>query len=254
MTITHALSAHELLQRWDDQQTAFIKHRDQRFNIMVDTIARLAPARPRILDLACGPGSLSLALLRGIPECQVIAVDKDPVLLKIAEDVLAANTRAQVLDVDLNDVDWQHSGLEGPFDAIVSSTALHWLEPETLSRLYFQLAQRLRPGGIFMNADHLYFDGNAQSTLHQLAKADDQTNQDTAFSQGVDNWEQWWERAESRPDYAAAVEERRRRWANDTPPTKVTLGYHLETLRSAGFKETGTIWQYLDDYVICAIR
>lgn len=254
MTTTHEPSAQELLQRWDAQQTAFIKHRDQRFDIMVDTIRRLAPAQPRILDLACGPGSLSQALLTGLENCQVVAVDKDPVLLKLAQEMLPAEGKATVLDIDLNNIDWQHSELQGPFDAIVSSTALHWLEPDSLSRLYFQLAQRLRPGGIFMNADHLYFDAHAQTTLHQLAKADDQANQDEAFGQGVDDWDQWWALAESRRDYRDAVEERRRRWANDTPPTKVTLGYHLETLRSAGFKETGTIWQYLDDYVICAIR
>ena len=36
-------------------------------------------------------------------------------------------------------------------------------------------------------------------------------------------------------------------------PPKVTLGFHLESLRGAGFVETGTVWQYLDDHVVYGV-
>ncbi len=39
-----------------------------------------------------------------------------------------------------------------------------------------------------------------------------------------------------------------------TPPPKVTAEFHLEALRTAGFRETGTVWRYLDDVVLCAVR
>lgn len=253
MTTPHSLTAEALLRRWDAQQTAYIRHRDQRFAVMVETIARQKGTAPRVLDLACGPGSLSAAVLAELPEAHIVAVDKDPVLLAIATEVFAGRSGVDVREADLDRLDWLEA-IEGQFDAVVSSTALHWLSPQALVQLYFALAGRLTEGGVFMNADHLLFDEAAQPTLRHLARMDDENNQTLAFSQGTDSWDQWWAAAESRPDYAEAVRKRALVWADKDPPAKVTLGYHLEALRSAGFSETGTIWQYLDDYVVCAIR
>ncbi|WP_366521110.1 class I SAM-dependent methyltransferase [Lapillicoccus sp.] len=55
------------------------------------------------------------------------------------------------------------------FDAVLSSTALHWLPAEALSGLYRDLAQLLRPGGVFLNADHLPY-GPATPILAQLSE------------------------------------------------------------------------------------
>jgi len=47
-------------------------------------------------------------------------------------------------------VDAVRSGLAGArVDAILSATALHWLQPEELARLYRDLAGLLDAGGIF---------------------------------------------------------------------------------------------------------
>ena len=242
-----------LLARWDDQQTAFIKYRDLRFDAIVSTIARVCQPEPRVLDIACGPGSLTRAVLAGIPNATVVAVDKDPILLAIARDVLGSDDRVSVVDADLDEPDWVNA-VEGQFDAIVSSTALHWLRPEILSRLYLEFGGMVREGGVFLNGDHLQYDGTAQPTLKRLASQDDEFNQKLAFDSGTDNWDQWWELAEAYPPYADAAIERKKRWAGKEPGPKVTLGYHLETLRCAGFAEVGTVWQYLDDYVLCAVR
>lgn len=243
----------DLLKRWDAQQTAYIKHRQLRFEIVADVVKRLTGPSPRVLDLACGPGSLTRTIVTVLPKAKVTAVDKDPLLLAIARDVFAANMNIGVSEIDLDDPDWA-KGPQEPFDAIVSSTALHWLAPDVLSRLYFQLADLIAPGGVFLNADHLLYDDVAQPALRKLAREDDQANQDLAFGSGTDTWDAWWAAAESRPAYAEAAERRKKIWAGNVPTPKVTLGYHLETLRSAGFRETETVWQYLDDYVICAIR
>lgn len=245
--------ARSLLARWDAQQTAYIKHRDQRFAVMADTIRRVCGPAPRVLDLACGPGSLTASLRQAMPEASVVALDKDPVLLAIASDVFAADARVVVGDADLDVAGWA-SALEGGFDAVVSSTALHWLTPERLAALYFELAEIVVPGGLFMNADHLLYDAQGQKTLRRVALIDDEDNQQAAFGAGVDDWDQWWAAASAVPDYAEAVARRPSVWTKDGPRPKVTLGYHLEALRSAGFVETGTVWQYLDDYVVCAVR
>ncbi len=59
------------LARWDAQQQRHIPDREERFSAMVDAVAAFAGAEPRVLDLGCGPGSLSARLLDRIPgaEC-----------------------------------------------------------------------------------------------------------------------------------------------------------------------------------------
>lgn len=136
----------------------------------------------------------------------------------------------------------------------VSSTALHWLAPDVLARLYFQVAEVVVEGGLFLNADHLLYDQIAAPTFRELARVDDEHNQEAAFSSGTDTWDDWWKAAQLRPDYVDAVRARAGIWEGKVPPAKVTLGFHLETLRSAGFRQAGTLWQYLDDYVVCAVR
>ena len=247
--------AQSLLKRWDAQQTGFIRHRDLRFEAMITVIRNICQnKKPRILDLACGPGSLVGLLLTAFPDIEIVGVDKDPLLIAIARDVYGDDDRVTLLEVDLDSPSWM-DGISGEFDAVVSTTALHWLEPHILSRVYFEVADLIRPGGVFMNGDHLQYDENAQSIFGAIAKQDDQEAQSASFDHGVDNWDQWWEAAEAVSDYACAVSKRKVIWENkNTAKPKVTLGYHLETLRSAGFTQTGTVWQYLDDYVLAAFR
>ncbi|MCW3158614.1 class I SAM-dependent methyltransferase [Micropruina sonneratiae] len=251
MTVT--IAPDELLHRWDRQQSAYIRHREQRFDTMLRVVERLTGPRPRVLDLACGPGSLTALTRSRLPGSSVVALDKDPVLVAIAADVFAADAAVRVVAGDLDEPAWVE-GL-GTFDAVVSSTALHWLAPEVLARVYFELAGLIRPGGVFLNGDHLSYDATAQPTLRRLAAEDDEANQADTFGAGADSWDDWWALATGRHEYAEAAAERERCWAGKGGPTaKVTLGYHLETLRSAGFAETGTVWQYLDDFVVAGVR
>ncbi|WP_196258166.1 class I SAM-dependent methyltransferase [Pelagibacterium limicola] len=246
-------TAHDLLARWDAQQTAYIKHRDQRFAIMAETIARHCGDSPRILDLACGPSSTSAALLKLLPGAQIVAVDKDPVLLAIATESFAGRDNVEVHDEDLDQTAWLEA-IGGQFDAVVSSTALHWLAPDALARLYFTLSSKVREGGIFLNADHLKYDDVTQPVLHRISAEDDKNNQKIAFDSGVDTWDAWWDAVKANPAYQDAVARRDIVWEGKGPQPHVSLGYHLTTLRSAGFRETGTIWQYFDDYVLYAVR
>ncbi|MFC6357195.1 class I SAM-dependent methyltransferase [Luethyella okanaganae] len=253
-SLTAAQTPHELLQRWDAQQAAYIRHRALRFDTMLRVLERIGNGRPRVLDLASGPGSLAAAVIERFPGAEVVCADKDPVLLAIARDVLGSTGRVTVVDADLNDPSWVGT-VGGPFDAVVSSTALHWLQPEVLTRVYFELAGLIRTGGVFLNGDHLCYDETSQPVLRQVAADDDDATQAEALGGGSDSWDEWWQSAEAQPAYALAVSERAERWRGklEAPP-KVTLEFHRAVLRSADFAEVGTVWQYLDDYVVYAVR
>ena len=55
--------------------------REERFAVIADVVEVVAGGRPRVLDLGCGPGSLSVRILDRLPAASVVAVDADPVLL-----------------------------------------------------------------------------------------------------------------------------------------------------------------------------
>ncbi len=117
-------------------------------------------------------------------------------------------------------VDAVRSGLAGArVDAILSATALHWLQPEELARLYRDLAGLLDAGGIFMNADHLR---TGCSQIDELGRAIAFTERDTILARGeIDSLDAWWEgiEAELRPFPALAkfVAESERRSERSMP-------------------------------------
>src|SRR6202162_3130499 len=146
------------LARWDAQQQRHIPDREERFTAMVDAVAAFAGPEPKVLDLGCGPGSLSARLLDRIPGARVVAIDADPGLLAIGRGALGDRHQLQFLDADLRG-DWVSAlPSAGPYDAAVSTTALHWLGLEQLVRLYGTLAGVLRPGAVFLAGDRVDFD------------------------------------------------------------------------------------------------
>ena len=58
-------TARDWIQRWDEQQTGYVPHREERFTALIDAVAAAAGrADPLVLDLGCGPGSLAVRLVR----------------------------------------------------------------------------------------------------------------------------------------------------------------------------------------------
>ncbi|MBM2615863.1 class I SAM-dependent methyltransferase [Actinoplanes sp. LDG1-06] len=246
MTTLTSESARRLLRQWDRQQTAYVAHRENRFTVMLDVLElHLDSPTPRVLDLACGPGAISQRVLAAFPGATVTAVDYDPVLLRIA--ALATGVRA--IDVDLAAPGWP--SLVGPVDAVLSSTALHWLSPADLLAVYRDAASLLPPGGLLMNADHLRYDDRSPA-LRAVSERHDARTQADDFAAGALDYAGWYELAAAEPELAALMPVREKRFADRPPQPLAPLEFHLAALRAAGFRETGTVWQYLDDYVVFA--
>lgn len=70
---------------WDRQQEWYLPDREERFRVMLDMVEALVGPEPRVLDLACGTGSISDRLLKRFPKAESVGVDLDPALLAIAE-------------------------------------------------------------------------------------------------------------------------------------------------------------------------
>lgn len=247
------MNAPEIVAAWDAQQSAYIAGREQRFAVMTDVLVQLVADRPvTIIDLACGPGSLSRRVLEALPSCSVVAVDYDPVLLDLAREYLAPyGDRVQVVDADLTG-EWIDQLGPGPFTAAMSTTALHWLWPDQLVRLFRQMARVLEPGGIFVDGDHFRFDDRTPRIAGWAAEHDLRT-QEAAFAEGAPTWDQWWASLQDRPGHAERAAERERRFADRAETAPTAVDFRLAALANAGFAEVGTLWQLLDDYVVYGV-
>lgn len=103
----------------------------------VPLIEALAPqAGERILDLGCGDGVLSAAILATGAEVVGIDASVDMVAAARARGIDARCGRGEAID----DVD--------AFDAVFSNAALHWMTD--LDTVFANVARALRPGGRFV--------------------------------------------------------------------------------------------------------
>ena len=244
------------LSQWDLQQNAHIKSREERFNAMFDVISEHIPEDFRALDLACGPGSISKRLLERFDHAESVAVDYDPVLLHIGKSVLGdVNGRLSWAEANLREREWVNRLPHLEFDVIMSTTALHWIPHSDLRLLYKDLYRILKPGGIFMNGDHMKLK-NESKPISEIMRRLWKKSEEHEFSvEGIRDWKKWWEDLEAYPELSSLLSERRKRYANpDEHNNEIFLDEHIEYLEEAGFKATGVIWQELESKVLLAIK
>jgi SAM-dependent methyltransferase len=92
----------------------------------------------RILEIGCGTGQATVPLAeRGY---RVVAVELGPELAAVARRRLAAFPAVEVVVAAFED--WPLT--DEPYDAVVSATAFHWIDPEVRVA---KTAAALRPGG-----------------------------------------------------------------------------------------------------------
>ena len=143
--------AREWLSRQTDQGG---ERRPEQF----DLLARLLPFEPSaevtIADLGAGHGTLSEVLLDRFPRARALCLDVNPAMIEAARARLARfGERARYARMDLGG-DWPTEAA-GPFDAVVSSRAIHHLGDEGKRALFAGILARLRPGGWFLNFDYV---------------------------------------------------------------------------------------------------
>lgn len=244
---------------WDRQQEAFNHNRERRFSRMLDLVEVSLPPRFVALDLGCGPGSLSARLLRRFPQARCVAVDYDPVTLRIGEGFLGTfGGRLRWVDADLGSPGWDE-GLPLPkFDAALSTTALHWLDRGRLGRLYRDLGRRLRRGGIFLDGDRLPYGEAAPELARLVEKLRRRRFGDASLSAGwrllSGPWRRWWDAAARDRVLGPLYAERARRGLEHPVRQNVPLAFHVRALRRAGFGPVEVLWRDFDDAVLYARR
>lgn len=108
-----------------------------------------------VLDLCSGTGELSHRILADHSRCRIIGLDGSDKMLAESRRTLAAfGDRYRPERFDLGATHWRKQN-PAP-TAVVSSLAIHHLDGSGKNRLYRDVFNMLRPGGMFVVAD-LFF-------------------------------------------------------------------------------------------------
>ncbi len=239
-------------QSWDRQQEWYMPDREERFRVMLDMVEALVGPKPRILDLACGTGSITDRVLKRFPEATSVGVDLDPALLAIAEGYFAGDERVTFVTADLKDLDWTARLPHDSYDAVLTATALHWLHSEPLTALYGQLAGLVRDGGVFMNADHM-IDGTTPR-INAAERAQRHARMDLEKAAGVLDWADWWALAAKDPVLAEPTARRFEIYGEHADGDMPSPAWHADTLRAAGFGEARAVWASPSDTLLLAVK
>ncbi|MFF0216958.1 class I SAM-dependent methyltransferase [Streptomyces vinaceus] len=237
---------------WDRQQEWYMPDREERFRVMLDMVEALVGPTPRVLDLACGTGSITDRVLRRFPESTSTGVDLDPALLTIARGHFDGDGRVEFVMADLKDPDWTSALPYDTYDAVLTATALHWLHSPQLAVLYGQLAPLLREGGVFMNADHM--PDPATPRLNAAERAHRHAGMDRARAAGALDWADWWALAAADPVLAEPTRRRYEIYGEHADGDTPDDAWHVRTLREAGFAEARTVWRSPSDALVLGLK
>lgn len=128
---------------------------------------RIAPSPGmRILDLGCGTGTFGIMLARANPGTEVIGIDPDPDIVRMAER--KKSRPAAGLAFRIAGAQALPFGRDA-FDVVVSTLVFHHLPPTVKRAALREAARVLRPGGRLLILDFGRPDGIAQTVLGYAA-------------------------------------------------------------------------------------
>lgn len=156
-------------------------------DMIAEAAVRLVPDAHHILDVGCGAGNYTLALLEKLPDCDVTLIDLSLPMLERARERVQAITRGTVttLQGDIRELTLPNSA----FDVIVAASVLHHLRTDVeWGSVFVRFHRALRPGGTLFISDIIEHDDvSVQDVMWQrygkyLESIDGETYREKVFA------------------------------------------------------------------------
>jgi tRNA (cmo5U34)-methyltransferase len=170
----------------------------------------------RILDLGCGTGNLTAAILQHFPNAEIHALDLSADILNECKERFKEHRNISYHQQDFSHLDFP----ENHFDLILSSFAIHHVQDEEKKKLYQQILAILKPNGLFEFADQ------TRGSTEEIYQTHIARWKIEAFKLGStqENWDMWMQHQADHDFHSPVV-------------------WHLETLKEVGFKDIDVLWK-----------
>ncbi len=111
--------------------------------------------RVKVLEAGPGTGITTLELLKADPRVHVVAVDNEPkMLVEVQNRFSTIEDLKDRVDFVLADIlTYLESCEDNSFDAFASVYTLHNFTPDFREKVISLIAQKMKPGGVFINGD-----------------------------------------------------------------------------------------------------
>jgi tRNA (cmo5U34)-methyltransferase len=150
----HDWASSDYVAKWAEGQDPKEKDRQEPFRVMAKTIPYDKKLPIKILDVGAGYGALTQFLLGHFPNATAVCQDGSEEMAKLGQERMRQlKGRFKYVLCDFSEPGWSRK-LTGPFEAVVSSIAIHNVRsPEIMERIYKDIFPLVKSGGCFINFD-----------------------------------------------------------------------------------------------------
>jgi SAM-dependent methyltransferase len=234
--------------RWDSMQEYYNPDRNERFDTVIGLIDACLHNPKVIVDLGCGTGSIMEKCLLSFPNAKIYGIDFDFILMSFAKRRLKDfKDRVEFIQLDIRNDFWIGK-INEKIDAIVSATALHWLNETEMKKLYFQIFNKLDNGGIFLNADHV---GNDEEKIMDFWK---NKKFGTKYKIKESPWDSFWNDLYKEIGEEAKKERKQAIGIWHGIEDGLPLDWHFQNMKDAGFINVDCFYRYCNDVIYGGIK
>lgn len=141
---------------YDEYQFAAVPGYSAMLDLVADASKRYLATDADIIDLGCGTGNASLAILQKIPSAGVYLLDGSERMVGMAANKLTRSNPESLLGyrvADLSNEDWDQGFPGGEYDAIISTLVLEHLPFDRYRATIAKCFRHLKPGGWLLVAE-----------------------------------------------------------------------------------------------------
>jgi SAM-dependent methyltransferase len=159
-----SLDMNEQSQIWQRQDLAKVFLEDirgaiplaaEQIDVLLRIVRRAIGEVDKLLDLGCGDGILGRTVMAEYAHATGVFLDFSEHMIEAAKQKADSHGAVFVVQ-DLATKAWTQSvSRHAPFDLVLSGFAIHHLLDERKRELYHEIFDLLRPGGLFLNLEHV---------------------------------------------------------------------------------------------------
>ena len=152
----HDWDSRSYVSRWAERQDEREVDREEPFHVMVKTLPYDKETPIKILDVGAGYGALAQFLLKYFSNATAVCQDGSEQMAKLGRKRMKhLKGRFKYVLCDFSKRGWGRE-LKGPFEAVVSSIAIHNVRsPDIIRAIYGEIFLLVKPGGCFLNFDRM---------------------------------------------------------------------------------------------------